>query len=672
MGRRIVSAREQFDMLSPWLVTAAPKQLELFGLGNPEMDFSVKDVGPKEVPVPRERAKKAPLSKPTPAGAEVQLKLPFWEQNDWRTGDGGKFISDVRPQIPEVDVPHPSEYMPPEKWEKLKATLKDPEYDPYGVLPDDLSFEDLVQGELKHIVPLYREKGEDGREKRDAQEGRWWYPSAHDITKMVSEKTTGDHDRTIAEWSTFSPKNEWDNNNENGMQFSLNYPGRPGRPYEETKKLHNDPDLKPPPSEMKKKDFDPETYDGPLQFSMPAMNVDEAQAIRHAPGDSFLKFLTGPKRQTFFRNIKDKSKIRDPRPGHDPVEDGGYYEMPINPHTGEPDWRMHPMQLATMDTQHHRMTLAPPDASDEDLAGMRYETQPWFSKKKVIDTPEGGRQSYELGYELQHRAHWEALRRLNAMQEDPYRHLLPPQAQAGPWLSFRNRLNEAVERVRGKKPRKPGQLPKGVESVDRPPQRWEHAPALQGEGPLTEYDATGHQEPKQESGKGHHFPRYQRDHAYSGDPDYSLPPEEESDPKYLEPGVRRRHEVYRDEDGNLKIRPLSEPEHYPNHPQKKLPRHRPVIPGTEEEATPNDPRNEFSDLRTMRNWDRRARRFWSGDEFLDDIRVARRFWAMPVASDNPQAANARNTTEASNSATPNVIFSELKYPATTGAPIVFV
>lgn len=589
--KRITTAREQFDLLSPWLITASPKnhkaeQLELFGLGNPEMDFSAKDIGPREVPPPK--GKKPPIAAPPAASAEgTQLELPFWMQNDWRSGDGGRYQSDVRPQIPEVDAPHPSEFLAPERWERQKATLKDPDYDPHGILPDNLSFEDIVQGEMKHIVPLYGDRDESGREKRSAQEGRWWYPIAHQLSKMVSDKTIGDHDRTIAEWSAFSPKNEWDINIENGMQFSLNYPGRPGRAYDETKVLHGDPELVPPPSEKRKPGFDPDKYHGPLVFPMPAMNVEDAQAIRHAPGDSFLKFLTGPKRQSFFRNIKDQSKMRDPRPGHDPVEDGGYYEMPTNPYTGEPDWRMHPMQLATMDTQHHRMTLAPPDASDEDLAGMKYETQPWFSKKKIIDGPQG-RRSYELGYELQHRAHWEALRRLNAAQQDPHKHLLPPQAQAGPWLSFRKRLDEARERVTGKVPRKPGQLPKGVKSIDRPPQRGQSL-GVGEEGPAAEYDATGIQEPQQESGKGHHYPRYQRDYAYEGDPDYSVPPEYQEDPRYLEPSSHYRHK---------------------EHPQKKLPgRHR-HVPGTEDDATPRDPRNEFRDPRTLRNWDRRAMRFW--------------------------------------------------------------
>ena len=582
--RRIVTAREQAEMLSPWHArVAAPKQFDIWDSGDLDSDR------PKKEKVVKEKVKAPPQPKPQPATPERQLDMPYWMGNDWRTGDGGAFRSDIRPQIPEVDLPHPADYLAPEEWEKRKSQLKDPVYDPHGVLPDHINFEDLVQGEMTHLRNLSPE---------DAVDGRWWYPGAHDISKNAADLTTGDHPRTVAEWSAFSPKNEWDNNIENGLQFSLNYPGRAGRPYEETKELHGDPDLVAPPSQRKKPGYDESNYDGPVVFPMPAMTVSDAQSIRHAPGNSFMKFLTGPKRQAFFQNIMDKSKMREPRADHDPVEDSGYYEMPTIPYTGEPDWRMHPQQLSTMDTQHVRMTHTPHgSASDQELADLEYKTPPYFSAKRIIDDGTG-KKVYDAGYELQHRAHWEALRRHNAEQQDVHKHIIPMQAQAGPWLKFRKDINGALERIRGQIPREPGQLPKGVK-----PGRW---PSQRGrgldmaEGPLSEdqeeYDRSGRQAPTQDSAKGHHFPRYQKDYSYEGDPDYSVPPEMSGDPRYLELADR-----YDDE-----------------RPQKKLPGgKRRVKPGTGWRATERDPRNEVHDLRTVRNKDRRANledampRFWN-------------------------------------------------------------
>lgn len=560
-GRRILTAREQREMLSPWLIEAADPGLF------PQ---------PKKVKVKHPRHPREPKEL-IPEGVMNQEEIPFWMSRDWRTGDGGAFNSDIRPEIPEVDVPHPSDWMKPEAWEKLKATLKDPEHDPYGVLPDDISFEDLVQGELSHLMNMNED---------DAFEGRWWYPNSHEISKNVSDKTGIDHDRTVAEWSTFSPKNVWDNNIENGMQFSLNYPGRPGKPYERSMELYGDPAL---PIKRDKKGnpvLDKEGNPIPV-FGMPAMNVDEAMAIRHAPGKSFMKFLTGPKRSSFFRNIMDASKMRNPREGHNPVEDGGYYEMPINPFTGEPDWRMHAQQSATMDTQHVRMSLNPDGTySDQDLADLEYKTPKYFSKKRMIN----GKQ-YEVGYELQHRAHWEATRRLNAMQQDVHKHLIPMQTQAGPWIKFRKAIDRAVENVVGTVPREPGDLAQGVEPGKRPPPRGQSL-GIGEEGPLTEYDVTGYLPPQQDSKKKYKNERYQRDYGDSGDPDYSQPPDPGTG-RYLEPAEEYRHK---------------------SSPGKKLPGPRPRVPGTGWEPTPIDSRNEIRDLSTTRNWHHQAKKL--GRRFL--------------------------------------------------------
>jgi len=348
---------------------------------------------------------------PTPQ-APAQVPDEPWVKEDWRNGNGGAFHSNVRPKMTS-DVPHPSEVLNPAN-KRQNATLQrlsqaqDPEHDPWGVLDGSgQTFENLVNNHMGHMSQASPEQN---------YEGRVWYRAAHEGTKDLAEKTTGDHGRTVATISAFSPKTGWDENVEKGHHFLTHYDG-------------SDP-----------------------SFTIPGLqdHVEKAKAIYHAPGDEYKNVVTGPKTSAFAHNILDPSPLREPRPGeHD---DAGYYQHAQNPHTGEADWRLNPDQDATMDTHHVRMSNTTPGQS---LGGMKYEVPPYFGKKISVNG-----QKFDPSYDLQARANWEATRRLNAQQADPERHLLPKQSQAIAWTKFKHDVDHDPDSNKHIQP-EPGQAPKG-------------------------------------------------------------------------------------------------------------------------------------------------------------------------------------------------------------------
>lgn len=347
-----------------------------------------------------------PVQRQQPAVPVSSTPDEPWVKADWRNGNGGAFHSDVRPPT-SSDVPHPHDVLGPndKRWAAVNAS-EDPEHDPWNVLGGfGQNFEGLVQNQLSHHANM---------DPQQAHEGRVWYRAAHEGTKDLSDKTIGDHAKTVAIHSAFSPKTAWDTNLEKGHHFMTHYDGDPN-------------------------------------FQMPGMeaHTEKAKAIWHDPNGAEKEILSGPKTKAFSNNILDPSPLREPRPGeHD---DAGYYQLPENPHTGEADWRLHPDQNTTVDTHHVRLTNTPHGA---DLSDQKYETPPYFGKGISV-----GGQKFNPSYDLHSRANWEATRRINAAQADPQRHMIPKQSQAGPWGKFKSDIVNA-----GAAPDMP--------AVGQPPKTW--------------------------------------------------------------------------------------------------------------------------------------------------------------------------------------------------------
>jgi len=401
--RRILTHREQAQMLEPWRVADVSVRPDALPPG-------MSGAGSTAVLPPH-------IKDPEPTGD--------WVNADWRNAqDYGAFLSSSRPPM-SSDLPHPAKLLDPNDKRRAKvlaraAASRDPDNDPYGVLTGTgLTFGDLVRNHIGH---------HNGMDDDQRFRGRVWYQAAHDATKDLAQKTRGDHPRTVAIMSAYSPVKDWDQNMEQGFHFLTHYDG-------------SDPHFRMP--------------------AAPENQTAKARAIYHAPGGTdFLSVLGGPKTSSFFHNILDPTSLRTSRQGID--DDDGFYHLPTNPYTGEPDWRLHPDQDVTADTHHARLQVTPAGA---DLTGTEYKVPPHFDYKFTKDG-----KTYHPGYDLHARASAEATRLLNLAEPDPYRHLIPKQTQAGPWGKFKADLIRA-----GVSPRmpEPGAEPNSMSELSDPIPRYQ-------------------------------------------------------------------------------------------------------------------------------------------------------------------------------------------------------
>ncbi|AVR77833.1 hypothetical protein SEA_TYKE_106 [Mycobacterium phage Tyke] len=420
---RITTAREQFEMLSPWR----------------EADVAIRpDAVPPGVPgagnQPQIPAREKNIGENTP-----------WSQVDWRTADDyGAHRSTSRPPM-SSDIPHPTELLDPRKAGhrarlERAMTSEDPVNDPWNVLGGTpWTFEDLVQNHMSHHQNMNPEQ---------EFQGRVWYPAAHDSTKDVAQRTIGDHERTVAVDSALSPVKDWDLNNEQMIHYLTNYEGQEGHksPTKNWKGFSRDAPERDPENRFRVKAPDDQNEKAHRLMDAPAGSLGR---------EDYLNILSGPKTSSFFNNILDETPLREPRSGV--PDDEGFYEHQINPNTGKPDWR-YGDQDVTVDTHHARVQTIPHGA---DLSQVGYVVPDHFGEKLTVN-----KKAYHPGYDLHARASAEATRRLNAMQEDDLRTLKPKQAQAGPWVKFKKDVVDA-----GVSPNmpEPGHMPKSF-NPDKPTQ----------------------------------------------------------------------------------------------------------------------------------------------------------------------------------------------------------
>lgn len=506
---RIIRAREQYELTAAWRY-AAPGDITP-GAGLP----MAPGARPSKSLIPGTAASTPEI----PQAHAPRIPEGDWVAHpDWRNAtDGLAFHSSVRPPM-SSDVPHPQDVLDPsnpdhskarvyrmtdqktgavteyhfKSWIKQAKETADPVNDPWGVqtpphkvlhfpkgfprgadgkvkvnkagVPVDQDsrwrrrngLDVTAEGRQPNVSPNQLVANRVGHELSATPEqhaNRTWYRGAHEETDNLAAKTHGDQERVVHTVAAFSPKTEWDENVEKSYHFVLNYRPQGIGPGEG-------------------QSFEP---------VIPGMQspVQKAKDIYHLPDGEFQKVNQGPKTSSFANNILDKTPEREPRPGHD--DDYGFYQLPVNPHTGEPDWRLHSDQDTTVDTHDVRMAHTPaqqPDESREDYMGrlrkLRYETplqfgislthappkqgldeshedyfqrlvdsgfEPKMSKNgKVL--PGKGKTLYP-GYEMMARSNWEARRQLNAMEADPLRHRVPKQGQSVTWTKFKDDMDEA-------------------------------------------------------------------------------------------------------------------------------------------------------------------------------------------------------------------------------------
>jgi hypothetical protein len=237
-----------------------------------------------------------------------------------------------------------------------------------------------------------------------------------------------------------------------------------GQGYEEVRdengnkipKLHPDTgeqlvnDAGKPQFEKRKKVYDPSAPIAHTGIPTFGGSIKKAKDVFNNVGGAVAELLGTRKTRAFYTNLRDESPLRKARtyaqahqdvmehnadrPGfreeHSPyyheakdpklsrqkmADDEGYYELPVNPETGKRDWTLHSDVRATIDTQHSRAITMP--------HGEWRKTD--YDQPTALATDEG--------YDVYERNVYDATGELNDGQLDPGKHLLPKQVQAIMW-----------------------------------------------------------------------------------------------------------------------------------------------------------------------------------------------------------------------------------------------
>jgi hypothetical protein len=195
-----------------------------------------------------------------------------------------------------------------------------------------------------------------------------------------------------------------------------------------------------------RKKYNPESMMGHVGVPTLGENIGKAKRVWSFKGD-WKQLLGDLKTRSFHDNLADDTPMREARtwaqahkdvmnfnPGLDEKDspyyhqahdselahqtmpdDEGYYEMPIDPQTGLPNWKLSKDLKTTCDTQHSRaMTM-----DHGSWQKTKYEAPP-----ALANGP---------GYQMFSQAVYDSTHLLNSKQLDPGKHLLPKQVQAIVW-----------------------------------------------------------------------------------------------------------------------------------------------------------------------------------------------------------------------------------------------
>jgi hypothetical protein len=134
-------------------------------------------------------------------------------------------------------------------------------------------------------------------------------------------------------------------------------------------------------------------------------NIQKAKALYHSPDEVSHMFhvLGGPKIGHFYDNILDDT----------PIDEEGYYAHPNG------DWTQNKDLGGTIDSHHMR------------AAGMAHGQ--WERKPYAVKNP-----STDHEYDVYNRGLLDATRHVNSQEQDPSKHITPKQLQAIVWLKHKN------------------------------------------------------------------------------------------------------------------------------------------------------------------------------------------------------------------------------------------
>lgn len=439
--KRITTAREYFDMLSPWLIVAdlldnAPRLKEKPVSPN-SMVFPVQDKTPKQEPVP----------------AKI-------------IGQPGEPLVGLKGANPES---------------------LDPVNDPMGKLNNQrFTFEDMVNNLVSHF---------NGANEDQRKRGRLWYKKAHDDFAKIAAEAGISPQRAVAVGAAFSPLTDWNINlghakqfiklfrhgdpnfNQNDWTIAHIHPqalqafrdasGRDpsnsiediealadmhGGLFKSGKTLDGVNDLVNNPKARQRwinnirhhgmdkvlEDHVGQAYanrlkkdkDGNVVGYNPTLamrdygiktlgnNVGKAKAIMLAREDPelFYELLKGPKVGNFSQNILDD----------EPMDEEGYYVHPGG------DWTQHRDLGGTIDAHHMRASTMTHGAWEKKgYHGDEIDPETGEKINRGLDP------TNPFTYSVFNNGLFEATKRINASIEDPRKHLTPKQVQAIIWLKHK-------------------------------------------------------------------------------------------------------------------------------------------------------------------------------------------------------------------------------------------
>lgn len=138
-------------------------------------------------------------------------------------------------------------------------------------------------------------------------------------------------------------------------------------------------------------------------------NIKKAKDLYHAPDDvsKMFKVLGGPKISHFYDNILDDT----------PINKDGYYAHPNG------DWTQNKDLGSTIDSHHIRAVTMPHGG---------------WQRKGYAEKAGPGNPSSNAEYDVFNRGVYDATKHINSQEPDPSKHITPKQLQATVWLKHKN------------------------------------------------------------------------------------------------------------------------------------------------------------------------------------------------------------------------------------------
>jgi hypothetical protein len=221
--KRITTAREQLELLSPWMITAAP----------PAFDKVYDDGGeflrrerPQDFPSLPSAPEVEELAEPPTQAPRVKnpVQLKMFPNSDFKKvkpepqGLPEGWTED--PKAKTVTSPNGNVYGPPPKTPsgtQKKIPKENLSYDGEGLSSNLTRF--LIPGELERSLIDKYNAADDGTKEAGGQ----WYDTANEYINNLATKSGRDPRQVAAIVSAFSPQTSWDANMAAANYFMMNY-----------------------------------------------------------------------------------------------------------------------------------------------------------------------------------------------------------------------------------------------------------------------------------------------------------------------------------------------------------------------------------------------------------------------------------------------------------------